>query len=151
LQKIIVVHSGFQPAPDAEQSTVCPSTQRGRIRRPRSVFALRAGLLEGLPCGNSFTSLLSAKHAEVSGRRQPVWQDCKRRAARRADTAPHPDTLVQLIVGLTKSSAMADDCVAEAQRAAPRQEMEWDHPASSLSFVAGNAIKRITAGVKARR
>jgi hypothetical protein len=32
------------------------------------------------------------------------------------------------------------------RRTSPRQEVQWDHPGSMLSFVSGSAIKRITAG-----
>ena len=46
---------------------------------------------------------------------------------------------------------MADDRVAPTNWALPRQEVQGDHPGSMLSFVSGSAIKRITAGVKARR
>jgi hypothetical protein len=37
------------------------------------------------------------------------------------------------------------------RRTSPRQEVQWDHPGSMLSFVSGSAIKRITAGVRACR
>jgi hypothetical protein len=57
-----------------------------------------------------------------------------------------------VIVGLPKAPSMADDRVVPADRTPPREEFQWDHPGSMLSFVAGSAIKRIiTAGVKARR
>jgi hypothetical protein len=46
---------------------------------------------------------------------------------------------------------MANDRVIPANRALPRQEVQRDHPGSMLSFASGSAIKRITAGVKARR
>jgi hypothetical protein len=46
---------------------------------------------------------------------------------------------------------MADDGVVVASRASPREEVQWDHPGSTLSFASGSEIKRITAGVKARR
>ena len=108
-------------------------------------------LLQGISCGDSLTRLLSAKHAKVAGRREPIWQDGEGRAARMTDSAPHPHTLVQVIVGLTKPPSMAGDCVAPAQRTPPREEFQRDHPGSALSFVVGSAIKRITAGVEARR
>jgi hypothetical protein len=54
-------------------------------------------------------------------------------------------------VGLTESPSMADDRVVLANRTSPRQEVQGDHPGSMLSFTSGSAIKRITAGVKARR
>jgi hypothetical protein len=49
---------------------------------------------------------------------------------------------------------MADDRVVVANRASPRETVQGDHPdhpGSMLSFASGSAIKRITAGVKARR
>jgi hypothetical protein len=46
---------------------------------------------------------------------------------------------------------MADDGVVMPNRTAPRQKFQGDHPGSVLSFASGSAIKRITAGVKARR
>src|ERR1700733_5353905 len=49
------------------------------------------------------------------------------------------------------SPSMADDRVVPADRALPRQQAQWDHPGSTLSFASGSAIKRVTAGVKARR
>jgi len=67
------------------------------------------------------------------------------------DSAPCPNALVSVVVGLAESSSMADDRVAPANWALPRQEVQGDHPGSMLSFASGSAIKRITAGVKARR
>jgi hypothetical protein len=46
---------------------------------------------------------------------------------------------------------VADDRVLSAKRTLPRQEIQRNHPGSLLSFPSGSAIKRITAGVKARR
>jgi hypothetical protein len=45
---------------------------------------------------------------------------------------------------------MADDGVVTAKRTLPREKIQRDHPGSALPSVSGNAIKRITAGVKAR-
>ena len=112
---------------------------------------MRRRLFDRIPRGYPFTGLSSAKHTEVPGRRQPIWQDGERHAARMTDSAPHPHTLLQVIVGLAKSASVADDGVAPAQWTPPREELQRDHPGSALSFVAGSAIKRITAGVKARR
>jgi hypothetical protein len=67
------------------------------------------------------------------------------------DSTSHPDALVVVIVGLAEPSSMADDRVVAANRTLPRQEPQRDHPGSMLSFASGSAIKRITAGVKARR
>jgi hypothetical protein len=57
---------------------------------------------------------------------------------------------VPIIVALTKSPSVADDRIVMANRASPRQKVQRDHPGSALSFASGSAIKRITAGVKAR-
>jgi hypothetical protein len=54
-------------------------------------------------------------------------------------------------VGWTEPSSMAHDRVVPANWTSPRQAVQKDHPGSMLSFVSGSAIKRITAGVKARR
>ena len=67
------------------------------------------------------------------------------------DSASHPKAFVPVIVGLAESLSMADDRVVAANRTPPREEAQWDHPGSMLSFVSGSAINRITAGVKARR
>jgi hypothetical protein len=67
------------------------------------------------------------------------------------DSALHPDALVVVIVGRTEPSSMANDGVVPTNRTSPRQQVQWDHPGSTLSFASGSAIKRITAGVKARR
>jgi hypothetical protein len=67
------------------------------------------------------------------------------------DPAPHPHALVQVIVGLAKPLSVADDRVFSTDWTPPRQQLQRDHPGSVLSFVDDSAIKRITAGVKARR
>ncbi len=56
-----------------------------------------------------------------------------------------------VIVSLAESPAVANDRVVLAERAQPRQQMQRHYPGSMLSLVSGSAIKRITAGVKARR
>ena len=66
------------------------------------------------------------------------------------DPTTHPDAFVGGIVGLAVPPSMADDRVIAANRASPREEVQRDHPGSMLSFASGSAIKRITAGVKAR-
>jgi hypothetical protein len=51
---------------------------------------------------------------------------------------------------LPEAQSMADDRVIAAQWAQPRQQLQRNYPGSMLSLVSGSAIKRITAGVKAR-
>jgi hypothetical protein len=67
------------------------------------------------------------------------------------DSTPHPNAFVPVVVGMAESPSVANDRVAPANRTLPRQEVQGDHPGSLLSFSSGSAIKRITAGVKARR
>jgi hypothetical protein len=67
------------------------------------------------------------------------------------DSAPHQHVFMLVVVGLAEAPSMTDDRVAPTDRALPRQQTQWDHPGSILSFASGSAIKRITAGVKARR
>jgi hypothetical protein len=112
---------------------------------------MRRGLLYGVASGDGFTRLLSATQAEMSRRREPIGQNREGRPARLTDSAPRPNAFVSVVVGLTAPLSMADDRVIPANGTAPRHEVQWDHPGSTLSFVSGSAIKRITAGVKARR
>ena len=114
-------------------------------------MAVRGGLLNGNPGGDALTSLLSATQAVRRRRHQPIGQDREGLVARMTDSAPHPNAFVPVVVGLAEPSSMANDRVVLADRTPPRQEVQGDHPGSMLSFASGSAIKRITAGVKARR
>jgi hypothetical protein len=67
------------------------------------------------------------------------------------DSAPHPNAFVPIIVSLAEPLSMADNRVVQTNWTLPWQEVQRDHPGSMLSFASGSAIKRITAGVKARR
>ncbi len=84
-------------------------------------------------------------------RYQPVRQYRERLPARSTHPATHPHTLVLVIVRLAESPSVTNDRVVAAQRAQPRQQMQRNYPGSMLSLVSGSEIKRITAGVKARR
>jgi hypothetical protein len=108
-------------------------------------------LLDGFAGGDPITGLLPAPQTERRYRCQPIGQDRKGLPAQMADSAAHPNVFLPVIVGWTKSTSMADDGVVPADRTSPRQEFQGDHPGTMLSFVSGSAIKRITAGVKARR
>jgi hypothetical protein len=112
---------------------------------------VRRGLLDGSAGSDVFAGLLSAAHAERRPRREPIGQNREGLVTRMTDSAPHPDALVPVIVALTEPSSMTDDRVIVAERTFPRQEVQGDHPGSILSFTSGSAIKRTTAGVKARR
>jgi hypothetical protein len=150
-EKVLVVDSSLDPAPQAEQSPLYPSADGRGIRQMGRIFALRCGLLGGVAGGDPLAGLLSATQAERRCRRQPIGQNRESLPARLTDSAAHPNAVLLVIVSWTEPSSMADDRVVPANRTSPRQEIQWDHPGSMLSFVSGSAIKRITAGVKALR
>ena len=112
---------------------------------------MRRCLLKGITGGDLFAGLLSTLQAVVPGRREPIGQDREGLAAWLADSAPHPEACVPVVVALTESPSVADDRVVTTDWTSPRQEVQGDHPGSMLSFASGSAINRITAGVKARR
>jgi hypothetical protein len=115
----------------------------------RRVFAVRRRLLCSITSGDVLTGLLPAVKSVVAGWRQPIGQDGEGLPARSADSTPYPDGFMLLIVALTQSSPVANNCVTTANGTSPRQEVQRDHPGSALSSASGSAIKRITAGVKA--
>ena len=112
---------------------------------------MRRRLLNGSTGGYVLTGLLAAVKAVVTGWSKPIGQNRESLPARLTDSAPHPDAFVLVIVALASAPSMANDRVVAANWTLPRQEVQWDHPGSILSFASGSAIKRITAGVKARR
>ncbi len=112
---------------------------------------MRGGLLGGVTVGDVPACLLSATQAVRRYRCKPIGQDREGLPAWLTDSPADPDALSVLIVGGTEPSPMADDRVPPAHRTTPRHKLPWDHPGSTLSFASGSAIKRITAGVKARR
>jgi hypothetical protein len=66
--------------------------------------------------------------------------------------ASYPKASVPLVVGSAQAPSMADNRAVLANRTSPGEKVQGDHPGSSmLSFTSGSAIKRITAGVRARR
>jgi hypothetical protein len=108
-------------------------------------------LLGSITGGDALARLLSTTKAVVAGWHQPIGQNREGLPARLTDSAPDPDAFVLVIVALTEPPSVADDRVVAANGTSPRQEFQRDHPGSMLSFTSGSAIKRITAGVKARR
>ena len=130
---------------------MCPAAQGGGIGRARRIFAVRRGLLNGIACGDTLTGFLPATQAERRRRRQPIGQDGEGLAARMTYSASHPNAFVALVVGRAQASSMADNRAVLANRTSPGEQVQGNHPGSTLSSVSGNAIKRITAGVKAGR
>ena len=143
--------AGHHPAAHAEQATVCPSAESGWIRQARRIFAVWRCLLNRITCSQMLTSLLPATHAERRQRHQPIWQDREGLPTGMTDSASHTHAFVPVVVGRAKAPSVADDRVVLANRTSSRQQFQWDHPGSMLSLASGSAIKRITAGVKARR
>lgn len=97
------------------------------------------------------TSLLPAAQGERSRWRQPIGQDGEGLLTRPTNAAPHPNAIVPVIAGMTKPLPVAHDRAVTTKRTLPREKVQRDHPGSNLSSASGSAIKRITAGVKARR
>src|SRR5260370_21021674 len=130
---------------------VCLSAERGWCGRTRGIFAVRRRLFNGRPGGDVLTSLLPAMQAEGRRRHQPIGQDRKRLPAAMTDSTSHPDAFVTVIVGAAESPPVTNDRVLPANRAPPREETQWHHPASVLACASGRAIKRIAAACKAGR
>jgi hypothetical protein len=112
---------------------------------------VRCRLLGNDAGADSVARLLATPQSEMRERNEPIRQDGEGLSAWMTDTATDPDALVSVIVRLPESSSVADDRLALAKRAQPREQMKRDHPGSVLSCVSGSGIKRITAGVKARQ
>jgi hypothetical protein len=112
---------------------------------------VRYCLLGSITGADSPACLLAAPQGKMREWNQPFRQDGEGLPAWMADPAADPDALVPVIVRLPESPSVAKDRLALAERAHPRQKSKRNHPGSRLSCVSGSAIKRITAGVKARR
>jgi hypothetical protein len=106
-------------------------------------------LLDRIAGGDPLTSLMPAVKAVMPAWSQPIGQNREGLPARLTDSAPHPDTFVPVIVALASAPSMANDRVVVAHWTSPWQKRQRNHPGSVLSSASGNAIKRITAGVKA--
>jgi hypothetical protein len=112
---------------------------------------MRCCSLGSITGADSRACLLATPQRERREGNQPFRHDREGLPAWMADPAADPDALVFVIVGFPESPSVANDRLAVAKRAYPRQKLERNHPGSRLSCVSGSAIKRITAGVKARR
>ena len=112
---------------------------------------MRCSLLRNITGRDSIACLAATPQGEMRERHKPFRQDGERLPAWMTDAAAHPDAPVSVIVRLSESPSMANDGLGVAKRAHPRQKLKRNHPGSRLSCVSGSAIKRITAGVKARR
>ena len=130
---------------------MCPAAQGGGIGQAERVLAVRRRLLHGSARGDVRAGLLAATQGERRRRREPVGQDREGRPAGMTDSAAHPNGFVAVIVGRAEPPSMTDDRLLLTDWTLPREEIQRDHPGTVLSFVSGSVIKRITAGVKARR
>ena len=89
----------------------------------------------------------------MTRRRRPIGQDCEGLLAWTAEAPANPDLLVPLVMSLFKPPSVTNDGPVAAKRAhsGKQRERELAHPGSILFSGSGNAIIRITAGVKAGR
>ena len=110
----------LEPTPEADQSRLRPSAHSGRIGQAYWVLAVRCGLLGSITGGDVLTGLLPAVQAVMAGWRQPIGQGREGLSARPADSTPHPNAFVLVIVALAQSPSMADDRVVTANRTSPR-------------------------------
>ena len=112
---------------------------------------MRRSVLDMIASADPFTGLLATRQRVLCRRREPVGQDREGPMARSADAPAHPYAVVQFIMSLPESTSVTDNRVVAAHWASPREAFQRNYPGSTLSFDSGSAIKRITAGVKARR
>ena len=93
------------------------------------------------------------RHAEAPGllTRTSMTKDIGPRAAAWAQAAPDRYPVSLFVMSLFAPRSVANDRMSSAPWAPTRQRTDRRHPGSDLSPAAGSAIKRITAGVKARR
>ena len=68
-QKVVAAGSDLDPAPQAEQSPLCPSADGRGIRQTGRIYAVRCGLLSGFAGGDPLAGLLSATQGVVPRRR----------------------------------------------------------------------------------
>jgi len=109
------------------------------------------GLIDGFAGGYAVAGEPTAAQAEDGRGRQRAGQDGERKSAAMTNAASNPDEVVEVVVRLSEATTVADYRVVSAHRAAARKQAQRNYPGSTLFSVSGNAIKRITAGVKARR
>jgi hypothetical protein len=102
------------------------------------------GILDRIASADALTRVLATTQRKLRRWCEPVGQHRERLMARAADAPPHPQAVVQLVVSLPESTSVTDDRVAMTNRTSPRQTLQRNYPGSRLSFVSGNAIKRIT-------
>ena len=130
---------------------MCPAAEGGGVGGTRWILAMRGGLIGRVAGGKPLTGQLPASQRERCAGDQPIRQNGKGLSAGAADATAHPDSLMLVVVGAPKPPSMTHNGVSPAQRTAPRQELQRNHPGSLLSSISGSVIKRITAGVKVRR
>jgi hypothetical protein len=82
-----------------------------------------------------------------------MWQDGERLPTKPTQPSPYPKIIVPAVVRRFSPLPVSDDGLPLAQGAPTRQLVQTDpgHPGTALSSAGGNAIKRITADVRACR
>jgi hypothetical protein len=112
---------------------------------------VRCCLLGNVTGAHSVACLQATPQGEMRERNQPFRQDGEGLPAWMTDPTADPNAVMLVIVRLPQSPSVTNDRLITAKWAQPREQMKRNHPGSMLSGVSANAIKRITAGVKARR
>jgi hypothetical protein len=141
-------------AAQAEQTAAGPAAKRRRVGQSVRIFRWRSRVFPVVSSGaNGFPGIFPALQAVMTVGRSPSRDDGVSFAAGATLTAAHPDPIVESIVGLLAAQTVADDRIVATAGAPAREQRERErlHPGSVFSSVGGSAIKRITAGVKARR
>ncbi len=134
--------------PQADQPPPHPSTQRGRIRQPVWILDAQGHRFPtSVRFLDLFCCLLPAMKAVVAMRRRPDGQGGKGLVAGSTTSTPNGDDVVNFVVRLFTTLAVADDRPLPAHRTLPWQQVQRErhHPGSILWSVSGSAIKRITA------
>jgi hypothetical protein len=135
-----------------QQASRPPSHGRWVWRSRRVCDVGNASLPGAIRLVQQIPRLLPAVEGVVPGRRRPVGQHGEGLVAGATTAPPNPDLLVPLVVRIFEALSVTDDGPLAANRAQPGEQFQRDlgHPGSVLFSGSGSAIKRITAGVKAR-
>ena len=104
--------------------TTRPTAESGRVGYPVGILEGGHGLLPGaILCKAPPQGSGTSQQAVVGVRQRKPRQEGESLPAIRAATAPDPNPIVILIVGLLTAAAVANDGIALANRAAPQYDL----------------------------
>ena len=95
---------------------------------------MRRRLVGRIASGETLTSQLSATQRKRRPGDQPARQNGKSSSTRSADATAHPDPLMLVVVSEAKPPSVTHDGVIPAQRTAPGQEAQRNHPRLDVVF-----------------